>query len=98
MDIVDWSVSFLKAPDNVQTQFQITALKASTDNRAQTVLNQFFEAVDKHGMPSRMRGDRGSENIAVSIYMVMMNGPNRASFIWGSYVIFATHMPLNFIA
>ncbi|KAK7025803.1 hypothetical protein R3P38DRAFT_3316416 [Favolaschia claudopus] len=41
-------------------------------------------------MPSRVRGDRGAENKAVSIYMIEtlrkppVAGPNRASFIWGS--------------
>ena len=55
---------------------QVTGLRASTNNRAVTVLDLFLEAVERHGMPSRMRGDRGSENIAVSIYIVMKNGPN----------------------
>jgi hypothetical protein len=63
---------------------QVTGLRASTDNRASTVLSVFLEAVQAYGMPSRMRGDRGGENKDVSVFMIMTNGPNRASFMWGS--------------
>ncbi|KAJ7096209.1 hypothetical protein C8R44DRAFT_835293 [Mycena epipterygia] len=31
-----------------------------------------------------MRGDRGGENVEVSVWMIMHRGPNRASFMWGS--------------
>lgn len=51
-----------------------------------TVLDVFLDAALDFGFPSRLRGDRGGENIACAIYMVMLNGPNRASFMWGSYV------------
>lgn len=64
--------------------FQVTALRANTNNRARTVLKLFLRAVRKWGTPSRMRGDRGGENILVSVWMVMFRGPNRASFMWGS--------------
>lgn len=67
-------------------KLQVTGLRASTNNRAVTVLDVFLEAVKEFGFPSRMRGDRGSENLAVAIYMIMQNGPSRASFMWGSYV------------
>lgn len=63
---------------------QVVALRASTNNRAVTVLDLFLEAQEEYGMPSRMRGDRGGENIDVATYMVMRNGPNRGSFMWGS--------------
>jgi hypothetical protein len=63
---------------------QVTGLRASTDNRASTVLSVFLEAVQAYGMPSRMRGDRCGENKDVSVFMIMTNGPNRASFMWGS--------------
>ena len=64
----------------------MTGLRASTNNRSSTVLSVFLEAVGKYGMPSRMRGDRGAENKAVSIYMILKNGLNRGSFVWGSCV------------
>jgi hypothetical protein len=63
---------------------QAVGLRASTNNRAITVLDVFLDAADKHGYPSRMRGDRGGENISCAIYMVMQNGSNRALFMRGS--------------
>ncbi|KAG0696814.1 hypothetical protein DFH29DRAFT_1071949 [Suillus ampliporus] len=36
------------------------------------------------GTPSRVRGDRGGENLDVATHMIMRNGPRRASFMWGS--------------
>lgn len=62
----------------------ITGLCASTDNLASTVFNVFLNAQAEYGMPSRMRGDRGGENIDVATYMVAVRGPNRGSFMWGS--------------
>jgi hypothetical protein len=63
---------------------QVTGLKASTDNQASTVLAMFMEAISDYGIPSRLRGDRGGENRDVSILMILLRGPNRASFMWGS--------------
>jgi hypothetical protein len=51
------------------------------------VLNLFLNAIEAHGIPSRMRGDRGGKNIEVSVWMVKHRGAGRASFMWGSYVI-----------
>jgi len=53
---------------------------------ATTVLKMFCEAVENHGLPSRVRGDRGGENRDVSILMIILRGINRASFMWGSSV------------
>ena len=63
---------------------KITGLRASTNNYASTVLDLFLDAKAKYGMPSRMRGDRGGENIDVAMYVVARRGPNRGSFLWGS--------------
>lgn len=57
---------------------------AATNNRSETVLEGFLEAVDIYGLPSRMRGDRGGENVETAVYMVMHCGTGRASFLWGS--------------
>jgi hypothetical protein len=65
---------------------QITALRASTNNKATTVLSVFLEAVGVYGLPSRVRADRGAENKKISVYMILARGLGRASFIWGSYV------------
>jgi hypothetical protein len=48
------------------------------------MLDLFKSAVREYGMPSRVRGDRGGENIDVATYIIMKNGTHRASFIWGS--------------
>ena len=58
-------------------------LRASTNNRASTVLDLFLEAVHTYGAPSRVRGDRGGENMEVAVWMIQHRGPNRASFMWG---------------
>ena len=48
----------------------ITFLKCSTNNTAATVVTYFQRAVEIHGLPSRIRTDRGGENINVWRYMV----------------------------
>jgi len=62
---------------------QVTALRASTNNLADTVLELFLSATVKYGTPWRVRGDRGGENVLVSAYMIMKRGPNCGSFLWG---------------
>ena len=62
---------------------QITGLHASDNNHATTVLDVFLETVDVYGYTSRMHRDRGGENIELATFLIMRNGPNRASFIWG---------------
>jgi hypothetical protein len=59
-------------------------MKPNTDNSSGTVLQLFLDAVEKYDCPSRVRGDRGGENMDVSIWMIMYRGSNRASFMWGS--------------
>lgn len=65
---------------------QVTGIRASTNNRPATVLGVFLEAIEVYGTPSRLRGDRGGENVDLSVWMILRRGPNRASFMWGSYV------------
>jgi hypothetical protein len=66
---------------------QVTGLRASSNNRAATVLELFLDAVGEYGHPSRVRGDRGGENVDTAVYMIVVRGPRRASFIWGPYVL-----------
>lgn len=60
-------------------------LKASNDNKASTVLSCFREAVSEYGLPSRVRSDKGGENIDVANYMLtnIQRGPGRGSMITG---------------
>lgn len=62
----------------------VTGLRASNNNRAETVLWLFEDAVETHGLPSRLRGDHGTENVLVAQAMISARGSHRASYIWGS--------------
>ena len=64
---------------------RIIFLKCSSNNKSETVLSYFLEAIDRDGRlwPSRIRVDRGVENVLVCDTMVERHGPNRGSFIAG---------------
>ena len=64
----------------------IVYLKVSTNNRAETVLTYFQEAVHKYNLPSRVRSDLGLENFEVGRFMLTMRGINRGSIITGTSV------------
>lgn len=63
----------------------ITFLKVAGNNRAETVLSAFQQGVDEFGLPSRVRMDKGGENVAVAQFMIEhpQRGPGRGSAITG---------------
>lgn len=51
----------------------IVYLSCSTNNKSSTVLSLFLEAVQTYGIPSRVRSDKGGENIQVCHFMISFN-------------------------
>lgn len=66
----------------------VVYLNASNNNRAETVLQQFQLAVAEWGLPSRVRADKGGENVLVGDFMTShpARGRGRGSFITGRSV------------
>lgn len=64
----------------------IVFLKASSNNRAETVLQVFLEAVERYNLPSRVRTDFGMENVDVARVMLERRSLNRGSIITGTSV------------
>ena len=66
----------------------IVFLACSTDNKAGTVFNKFIHAVEEFGLPSRIRSDKGGENVDVAWYMLTHpdRGPDQGSHITGRSV------------
>ena len=66
----------------------IVFLRCSTNNKASTVLTLFQSAIGNYGLPSRVRSDKGMENVDVAWFMLThpQRGPDRGSHIAGRSV------------
>ena len=64
----------------------VVYLFCSTNNKSITVYNLFIKAIEEYGVPSRIRSDKGGENVLVCHYMVSYRGTGRGSHIAGSSV------------
>ena len=64
----------------------IIYLVCAQDNLASTALDLFLTGVNDFGLPQRVRGDRGVENVDVARFMLQMRGLSRGSFICGCSV------------
>jgi hypothetical protein len=66
---------------------RVIYLEVSTNNRAATVLNAFLSGIEKlNAVPSRIRADKGRENVDVATWMLIHQGVGRGSFITGRSV------------
>lgn len=61
----------------------VLGIRAGTNNRASTVLALFEDITASFGVPSRVRGDHGTENLLVAAMMEHVRGADRGSYIWG---------------
>ena len=61
-------------------------LACATNNRANTVKTSFLTATAEFGWPSRVRSDRGTENVEVARQTIAHRGTGRGSHITGSSV------------
>ena len=64
----------------------VVYLHCTNNNLASTVLQLFEAAVSTYGVPSRVRGDRGGENVDVADFMIYHRGEGRGSFLCGRSV------------
>jgi hypothetical protein len=61
-------------------------LHCCNNNKATTVFSQFRQAVSEYGLPSRVRTDKGLENVEVAKFMLTARGFDRGSILVGSSV------------
>ena len=64
----------------------IIYLECTNNNKAATVVDLFKSGIEEFGLPSRVRGDRGVENVDVARLMIARRGESRGSFIAGRSV------------
>jgi transposase len=58
-------------------------LVCTNNNKSNTLLDCFLAAVNEYGLPSRVRTDKGLENVRIADYMIEKKGTDRGSIITG---------------
>ncbi len=61
----------------------VTRIQASNNNRGTMVLLLFHRCRSKHGTPSRLRGDHGTENLCIVEWMLENRGLGCGLYIFG---------------
>ena len=74
----------------------VVGIQANNNNRAATVLALFLNSISVHGTPSRVRGDHGTENVAVAGWMEENRGRGRGSYIWRRLACSPKHSHLQY--
>ena len=64
----------------------VVFIKCSSNNKASTVYESFLQAIERYGLPSRVRCDQGGENVLVARHMLRHRGSDRRSVLVGSSV------------
>ena len=59
------------------------SLECNSNNKAPTVLACFLMGVYTYGLSSKVRSDKGRENVLVADHMIKERGPERRSMITG---------------
>nr|XP_055057120.1 uncharacterized protein LOC129441490 [Misgurnus anguillicaudatus] len=65
---------------------KIMYLRAADNNRSDTTLSFFSQAVEEYGYPLKVRADQGGENVGVARLMFTVRGPESNCFIAGKSV------------
>ena len=64
----------------------IIFLRCSSNNKKETMLQLYDDAINRCGCPSRVRTDKGGENVLVWDRIIELRGEDRGSYIAGSSV------------
>ena len=79
--LVKWYLIIFGAIDS-DSRLPIS-MECIINNKAPTVLACFLKGVHTYGLPSRVRSDKGRDNVLVAEYMKKKRGPERSSMIIG---------------